>query len=98
MPSNLRRSPFLKRKFQEKEFCKQIHFTARKIHCCVSEATGCFRDFRRVEINTSNLRRALIFSSEKCEERFLLDPRSFGILHSVKSQKGVDLIYTAAEA
>ena len=54
--------------------CKKIHFTVRKIQCSFSDATcssraKCFRDFRRVKNNTSTLKRALIFSSGKCERK-----------------------------
>ena len=69
-PSNLRRIPLLKRGFQEKEFASQnfsvsLKFTTLSAWPLVLQGKWCFRGLRRVEHNTSNLRRALIFSPER---------------------------------
>ena len=55
-------------------------FTALSARSLVFEGKLCFWDFRRVKNNTSNLRRILIFCSEKRENRRVLNSTQYGII------------------
>ena len=70
--SNLRCIPLLKRHYKKKSLL--IYFIVLKITTLlarplVCRGKLCFRGFRRVKSFAWNLRRILIFRSEKCEKR-----------------------------